>query len=110
MMPIPAAILALLVGVAGWYYLFYSQAAKRLDGSEETAINRRRIKLRRANSVLLLLLAVGFYVGFAAVDSRINPQTYLLVWLGVCLLVVMSVLLALIDLRLTAKIRRKPLK
>jgi hypothetical protein len=107
-MPAPAAILALLVGIAGWYYLFYSQAAKQLGQVEDSAVNRWRLLLRRVNSVVLLLMAVGFYAGFAAVDSHSQPLMYLLVWTVVCILVVIAVALAVIDLRLTAKIRRKP--
>ena len=106
-MPLPAAMLALLVGIAGWYYLFYSQAARQLDQVEDSIANRWRLRLRRINSIVLLLLAVGFYSGFA-VESSQHPLAYLMIWSAVCLLVLIAVLLAVIDLRLTARIGRKP--
>src|SRR4051794_41753592 len=43
--PLPA-ILALLTGVAGWFYLFFSRAAHRLAGVEDDRLNRRRVRLR----------------------------------------------------------------
>ncbi len=106
-MPVTAEILALLVGVAGWYYLFYSQAARHLDQIEDSAANHTRARLRRVNSVVLLILAADFYAGFAAVDSKTHPLIYLAVWLGVGLLVIVSVVLAVVDLRLTAVLRKK---
>jgi cell division protein FtsW (lipid II flippase) len=106
-MPVPAALLSLLVGAAGWYYLFYSQAARQLDQVEDSAANRWRLLLRRTNSIVLLLIAVGFYAGFASVDSHEHPFWYLVIWLFVCLLVIVAVALAVIDLRLTARLRRK---
>ena len=64
------AILALLTGVAGWFYLFFSKAAHGLAGIEEDRLNRRRVRLRRVGGAVMLLLAVGFYLGFYAADSE----------------------------------------
>jgi hypothetical protein len=100
-------ILALLIGAAGWHYLFYSPAARRLGAIEHPAVNLKRSRLRRANGVALLMLAGLFYAGFYAVDDRQTPQTFVLVWLGVFVLLFIVVVLAVIDLRLTAKLRRK---
>ena len=36
------SIFALLVAACGWYYLFYSRAAERLEGIEENRANRVR--------------------------------------------------------------------
>jgi UDP-N-acetylmuramyl pentapeptide phosphotransferase/UDP-N-acetylglucosamine-1-phosphate transferase len=104
MSPLPA-ILALLTGVAGWFYLFYSRAAQGLSGIEQERWNRRRIGLRRIGGVVMLLLAVGFYLGFYGFEPERRPRTFLGVWLGVIVLLGVLVLLALIDVRLTLRIR-----
>jgi amino acid transporter len=100
------AILAFVVGVAGWYYLFYSKAATRLDGIESPTINNRRSRLRRINGVAMLLLAVGFYAGFKF-DPDLHPALFLGIWIVVMLLLLLVVTLAIVDLRLTARLRRK---
>jgi hypothetical protein len=105
-MPPSAAILALLVGAAGWFYLFYSPAAGRLDGIESERVNRRRSGLRRFNGFVLIFLAVGFYVGFK-LEPRMHPRLFIGIWIGVMILLVLTVFLAVIDLRLTARLRRK---
>ena len=102
-----AAAFSLVVGAAGWYYLFYSRAAENLAGVEQQAINRRRVRLRRLGGVAMLLLAVGFYAGVVTVDSERSPAAFLAIWLGVLLLLGLIVLLGLIDLRLTLKLRRQ---
>ena len=102
-----ADILALLTGIAGWYYLFYSAAADRLAAVEPEAVNRRRGQLRRTNGLLLLLLGAGFYAGFNAIDPRQSPGAFLLVWGAVLLLLVGVVALALADIRFTSRLRRK---
>ena len=100
------AILAFVVGVAGWYYLFYSKAAGRLGGIESPAANNRRSRLRRINGVAMLLLAVGFYAGFKF-DPDSHPAVFLCLWIVVMLLLLLVVVLAIADLRLTARLRRK---
>jgi hypothetical protein len=102
-----AAILDLLIGVAGWYYLFYSKAAVRLDGIETPAVNQRRRRLRRFNGLIMLLLAGSFYAGIFAVDADHTPQAFVAVWLSVLLLLLVIVVLAVADLRLTTKLRGK---
>jgi hypothetical protein len=97
-------ILALLVAVAGWYYLFYSKAAVRLSGIEDPALNQRRQRLRRTNGVVMLIMAVLLYAG---TDERFTPQVFILIWLGVFLLFFVFVALAVADLRLTARLRRR---
>src|SRR5580765_1886549 len=73
-------ILALLVGIAGWYYLFYSKAAARLGAIEDPRLNLRRQRLRRTNGVVMLILAVLLYAG---TDERNTPRSFALVWLSV---------------------------
>lgn len=97
-------ILALLVGVAGWYYLFYSKAAVRLSGIEDPRLNQRRQRLRRTNGVVMLVLAVLLYAG---TDERNTPRSFALVWLSVFLLFFAFVALAVADIRLTARLRRR---
>ena len=102
-----AAILALLIGVAGWYYLFYSKAAVRLEAIEGIAINQRRQRLRRINGLVMLLLAGSFYAGIFTVNPDQTPQAFVAVWLSVLLLLLVIVVLAVADLRLTTKLRGK---
>jgi hypothetical protein len=101
-------IFSLLVLASGWYYLFYSPAAHRLSGVEEGSINRLRIRLRRVNAVVMMLLAVTFY---AAVRT-IPPRTKMLAWAFVTILLLLSamLILALIDLQLTRRLRRRQKK
>ena len=100
------AIFSLLVAIAGWFYLFYSQAAYRLHGIEDERINRRRIRLRRANGFVMLLLAGFFFAGFYRVDVKESPGPFLAVWIVVFFLMFLVVLLGLLDVWFTAKLRR----
>jgi UDP-N-acetylmuramyl pentapeptide phosphotransferase/UDP-N-acetylglucosamine-1-phosphate transferase len=106
-MSVSSAILALLTGVAGWFYLFYSKAAADLSELEDQAINARRIRLRRVGGGVMVLLAAGLYVGFAATDEPVNPRLFVLVWSAVMILLGLLVLLALIDVRLTVRLRNQ---
>ncbi len=54
------AILALLTGVAGWFYLFFSRAARRLGGVEQQRANRWRNRLRRVNGIVMIVLAASY--------------------------------------------------
>jgi hypothetical protein len=97
------AVFALLVAAAGWYYLFYSPAAVRLGGIETDPANQKRIRLRRINGIVMMLLAVAFYaVGYTVSE----PQPFLLLLVSIILLLAVMMYLALADLRLTAKLRR----
>jgi 4-amino-4-deoxy-L-arabinose transferase-like glycosyltransferase len=98
---------SLLVGAAGWYYLFYSRAATNLSGIEDDRTNNRRQRLRRIGGLVMLLLAVALFAGFHSVDSATGPQAFVLVWLAVFLLLFTITLLALADLRLTVKLRQR---
>ena len=101
------AILSLLTGIAGWFYLFYSKAAHGLAGVEQDVRNRRRIRLRRAGGVVMLLLSLGFYLGFYAADPARHPRSFVGVWLAVFLLLGALVVLALVDVRLTLHLRHR---
>lgn len=101
------AILALLTGVAGWFYLFYSRAGQHLTGIEDDRLNRRRIALRRVGGGIMLLLAVGLYVGFNAADPDAHPRAFVLIWVAVLALMAALVTLALIDVKLTLRLRAR---
>ena len=103
-----AGIFALLTGAAGWYYLFYSRAAHRLAGIEDQRLNERRVALRRVGGVVMLLLAALFFTGVVALDQPgWSRPVLMVVWLAVFVLLMMVVVLAMIDLRLTRKLRNR---
>lgn len=101
------ASFSLLVAAAGWYYMFYSRAAERLSGLEEGPLNVRRQHLRQLNGLVMFLMAVGFFAGFHAVDPARQPRAFVLIWTIVFLLLMIIVLLALVDLRLTWRLRER---
>jgi len=101
------AILALLTGVAGWFYLFFSAAARRLSGIEHHRANRWRVRLRRVNGVVMIVLAAMLYSGTYAVDERVHPKVFILVWTAATLLVGMILVLVLVDVRLTMGLREQ---
>lgn len=101
-MVLVADILAGVTAASGWYYMFYSRAAGRLQGIENERINRRRVRLRRAGGGVLMLLGVLFFAG----SQELAPVPYLLVWSGVMVLLLAIVVLALIDLRLTLEMQK----
>src|SRR5205814_4375262 len=102
---LPAAF-SLLVLAAGWYYLFYSPAAHRLSGMEQPHLNALRIRLRRANGVVMMLLAVAFYAAAETVNEQTPQNTAILILMSIPLLLVAMIVLALIDVRLTRQLRR----
>lgn len=102
-MTVVADILAAATAAAGWYYLFYSRAAHKLEGVESERINRRRARLRRAGGGVLLVLGTLFFAG----SQDVAPVAFLLIWSGVMVLLLAIVVLALIDLRLTWQLQKK---
>ena len=104
-----STILALMIGIAGWYYLFYSKAAEKLAAVEPHRLNRLRVWLRRAGGVVLLLLAPTFFAGFHSVDPAADPDRFVSIWVAVMVLLGVNVLLALVDVGLTWKLRRQRL-
>ena len=97
-------IFAVVVAAAGWYYLFYSQAAIKLQGVEQSAQNRLRVRLRRVGGLVILLLAASFYAMFVMLRRERFAAA------GALLLLVMVLMggimvLGLIDLRFTHRMR-----
>lgn len=102
-----AGILALLTGAAGWFYIFYSRAAHRLSAIEDQRLNDRRVALRRVGGVAMLLLGGFLFAGFYRLDQPIDsPGSFLAIWLTVFVLLIVIVILGMIDLRLTYRLRR----
>ena len=99
-------ILALLVAIAGWFYMFYSKAAANLGGVENERLNAKRIRLRRVGGFVMLLLAVAFFMLFYTFDSEDQALQFVVTLLAVLVLLCMILVLGLIDLRLTMKLRR----
>ena len=102
-----ADIFALACGVAGWFYLFYSKAAKRLAAVESAAQNALRVLLRRLCGAAMILLGIGFYAGFNAVDDQRDPVMFLAVWMGTMLLLLLIAALVAGDIHLTRALRKK---
>lgn len=103
-----AGIFALLTGAAGWFYLFYSRAAERLSGVEDQRANGRRVALRRAGGVAMLLLGGFLFAGFYTLERAEQSRgAFLAIWLTVFVLLIVVIFLALIDLRLTRRLRAR---
>jgi drug/metabolite transporter (DMT)-like permease len=100
------AIFALLVGAIGWYYLFYSRAVSRLDGIEEQRTNRLRGLLRRINAILMLLIALGIALATYKFEWPGFENEFVVTWSAVMLVLLLVMVLGLIDVRLTWKLRR----
>ena len=103
---LPAAF-SLLVAIAGWYYMFYSGAAARLESIEGQSANRARRRLRRIGGCFMLALGALFFAGFHAVDAQAAPRAFVAVWLSIFALLLAIVILAIIDMRLTRKMRER---
>ncbi len=101
------AVFSFIVLAAGWFYLFYSRAARNLAAIELASHNSFRSRLRRVGGFLMLLLGGGIFAGFYTVDQDAPGVSYVLVWSGVILVLSLMVLLAMMDLRLTWKLRRR---
>ena len=96
-------LLSLLIAVAGWHYLFYSRAAKRLEQIEDARVNLSRVRLRRVNGGIMLMLAVTFFIG-SQPWLQASAAAFILVWILVLGLMLAILMLALLDLRLTWKL------
>src|SRR5688500_14457860 len=91
-----AAVFALLVAAAGWYYMFYSRAAERLSEVEDQRLNRRRIRLRKVCGMAMILLAICFFMLFWTFSPEDSPAAYLLMLLAVFMLLAAIIVLAMI--------------
>ena len=92
--------------IAGWYYLFFSTAAQRLSAIEPPEFNSRRVRLRRINGGVMMLLAVSLWGLFNLGDRHGAMLAGLL--LAVLVFLAAIVVLAMLDVRLTWQLRRQP--
>ena len=99
-------IFSLLTAAAGWYYMFYSRAAQKLEHIEAQRTNTTRVRLRRVGGLVMMLLGILFFAGF---QERIasHPGAFVGIWMGVLLLLATIVVLAMVDVRLTYKLREQ---
>ncbi len=102
-----SSFFSLLVGAAGWYYMFYSRAAAHLEPIEGQSTNQARRRLRQIGGFCMLLIGGLFFAGFHAVDAATTPSAFVAVWFSVFVLLLAVVLLAMIDMRLTLKMHRR---
>ena len=100
-------IFALIVAAAGWFYMFYSRAAHRLGAIEDQRINRKRILLRRVGGLAMVVLGACFYAGYYSTDVTHPSRAFALLWFVVLMLMMLIMVLGLIDLRLTRKLREE---
>ena len=103
---VTTAFLGLLIALCGAFYLFYSKAAIQLADVERQAINRQRIRLRRFGGGAMMGLGAAFIAGFNAVRVEEHPTIFLAIWIGVCVLLALILVLAILDLRLTLRLHR----
>ena len=99
----PGIFAILLAAVGGWY-LFMSRAATDLAGIEAERRNRQRVRLRRLNGVVIVLMSGALFVLLAAADRR-DPNLAIWGMLLMCVLLTASLALAVRDIRLTRQLR-----
>jgi hypothetical protein len=95
-------IFAGLTAALGWYYMFYSRAAQRLEAVEAQHINLWRVRLRRIGGGAMMLLGVLFFAGF----QELAAIPFIIVWTSVMVVLLLIVALALLDVRLTWALRK----
>ena len=100
-----AGIFSLLVAAAGWFYLFYSRAASKLVSVEGARTNSLRIRLRRVGGTAMILLGAVFYVACDALN-REQLAVFSGLMLAVLALMATTLVLGIIDLRLTRQLRK----
>ena len=99
----PGIFAIVLAAVGGWY-VFMSKAATDLAGIEAKRRNRQRVKLRRLNGVVIVLMSGALFVLLAAADRR-DPNLAIWGMLLMCVLLTTSLALAVRDIRLTRQLR-----
>ena len=83
------------------------------EGARVAAVARPSAELsataERIGGFAMFLLAVFLFAGFHTVDEKGSPLGFLLVWITVFILLFLIVVLAYVDVRLTARLRRRRL-
>ena len=113
-MSLLALICSLPVALVGAYYLVNAGAVQWLGDLEGSHPNQVRVRLRRANGVVMLLVSLALYLGIARTFGRETdePVSVLapLAWVATLPLLMMMLVLAWLDMRLTRKLRRDLLR
>ena len=110
----PAALLiAAPAALAGAWYLVNPTGARRLEDAEGEAASRARVRLRRANGLLMLAAAVLLYfavsrtIWLADDDARRPGLALPLAWIALAPAAVGMLLMAWLDVRLTRRLKRR---
>lgn len=103
--PLLPGILAVFVATVGGYYLLVSPAGSELAEFEAQHLNRLRRKMRRGGGLAMLLLSAALFTLFAAAE-REAFATMRWALVGVMAVLFVLMVLALVDVRLTQKLRR----
>lgn len=112
-MHLPALLCSLPVALIGAYYLVNAGAVGWLGGLEGGSANRVRVRLRRTNGIVMLLLGVALYLGIARVFGRGSQRVGIVApvaWISILPLLLMMLILAWLDMRLTRKLKRDLLR
>jgi hypothetical protein len=100
------AIFSLFVAASGWHYLFQARGPYATVEDPTYRYNIRRLHFRKLGGLLMLVLGSLIFAGFFAVDQSEPTSAFIAIWLSVMTLVLIVILLALVDLRLTLKMRQ----
>lgn len=100
-----ATLVSVTTAIAGVYYLLRPIAEDDAADFEEGRLQVRRVRYRRVGGAAMTGLGILLYVGTHMPDAAERPRVFLNVWLGVLALLGMIVILALVDLRITLRLR-----
>jgi hypothetical protein len=100
-------IFCVTVMAAGWYYMFYSRAAHRLQGIEPTGANRQRVRLRQTNGFMMVMLGAFLYVALYGMSWERPGTAFGVVWLLIFGFLGAMIILGLADIRLTWKLSQE---
>lgn len=102
------------VALIGAYYLVNASAVNWLGNLEGQGVNRIRVRLRRVNGVVLLLMSVALYLGVSRLlQIRQGEPAGLvapLAWIATLPLLLAMLVLAMLDVRLTRSLKRNLLR
>ena len=97
----------MLVAAAGWHYLFHSHAARDLENLEQRQANALRCRLRKLCGACMMLLGGTVFALLRMINLDRPTPVAMILLLAILLLLGTISALALIDLRLTWRLRRR---
>ena len=113
-MSLIGVICSLPVALVGAYYVVNASAVDWLGGVEGPRANRVRVRLRRANGVVMLLMSLALYLGIARSFGREADEPVSIVaplaWVATLPLLMLMLVFAWLDMRLTRKLKRDLLR